>query len=80
MNIPNLKIQRTSKYLGSLPMYDVEGINDFREYLKEVHGVTSIRIRGRHDNRKKALGRKWAARTQNDIPWRQAQWVSFYAR
>lgn len=80
MNTPNFRIKRTPTYLGSLPMYDVDGINDFREYLKEQHGVTSVRIRGRHEDRKQVLGRKWAAGTQNDIPWRKAQWVAFYAR
>jgi hypothetical protein len=80
MNTPNFRIKRTPTYLGSLPMYDVQGIKDFRESLKEQYGVTAIRIRGRHDDRKAVLGRKWVAGAQNDIPWKQAQWVAFYKR
>ena len=37
-----------------------------------------VRPRGRHSNRKAVLGGSWRARTQNDIPWRQAERVSFY--
>ena len=37
-----------------------------------------IRPRGRHSDRKKVLGGKWRKWTQNDIPWRKAETVSFY--
>ena len=37
-----------------------------------------VRPRGRHSNRKSVLGGSWKAGTQNDIPWRQAERVSFY--
>lgn len=80
MNIPNNIPVRTSKHLGALPMYDVDGIKRFVELLKKEHGVTSIRIRGRHSNRKSVLGSDWKAGTQNDIPWKRAEWVAFYAR
>jgi len=80
MNVPRKIANRSTKFLGALPMYDVDGINNFREHLKEIDGVTSIRIRGRHNDRKSVLGSKWSAGTQNDIPWRKAQWVAFYAR
>ena len=39
-----------------------------------------IRPRGRHSNRKKVLGSRWRRWTQNDIPWRLAETVSFYKR
>ena len=37
-----------------------------------------IRPRGRHSDRKKVLGSKWRKWTQNDIPWRMAETVTFY--
>jgi hypothetical protein len=37
-----------------------------------------VRPRGRHSDRKKVLGGKWRRWTQNDIPWRLAETVSFY--
>lgn len=39
-----------------------------------------IRPRGRNSNRKLVLGSEWRAGTQNDIPWRKAETVSFYKR
>lgn len=47
--------------------------------LSFQHGCR-IRPRGRHSNRKKVLGGKWRKWTQNDIPWRLAETVSFYKR
>ena len=37
-----------------------------------------VRPRGRHSDRKSVLGFKWKKWTQNDIPWRMAQRVTFY--
>jgi hypothetical protein len=80
MNIPKNIPNRSSKYLCSFPMYDVDAINQFRERLKHSFDVTAIQIRGRHSNRKSVLGEGWRAGTQNDIPWKQAEWVAFYRR
>ncbi len=45
--------------------------------LSEIYGC-QVRPRGRHSNRKAVLGRFWRKHNQNDIPWRQAERVSFY--
>lgn len=45
--------------------------------LSNIFGC-QVRPRGRHSNRKAALGNRWSKGTQNDIPWRQAERVSFY--
>ena len=37
-----------------------------------------IRPRGRHSDRKKVLGGRWRKWSQNDIPWRMAERVTFY--
>jgi hypothetical protein len=45
--------------------------------LAGIYGC-SIRPRGRHSDRKKVLGSKWRKWSQNDIPWRKAETVTFY--
>jgi hypothetical protein len=45
--------------------------------LSKIYGC-QVRPRGRHSNRKSVLGHSWRAGTQNDIPWKQAERVSFY--
>jgi len=45
--------------------------------LTGIYGC-SIRPRGRHSDRKKVLGSKWRKWSQNDIPWRKAETVTFY--
>lgn len=37
-----------------------------------------VRPRGRHSDRKSVLGFKWRKWSQNDIPWRMAERVTFY--
>ena len=39
---------------------------------------TPVRPRGRHSDRKNVLGFKWRKWSQNDIPWRMAERVTFY--
>lgn len=45
--------------------------------LSAQYGCT-IRPRGRHSDRKAVLGGRWRKWSQNDIPWRKAETVSFY--
>lgn len=45
--------------------------------LESIFGCR-IRPRGRHSDRKSVLGSGYRAGTQNDIPWRKAETVSFY--
>jgi hypothetical protein len=80
MRLPNNVSHRSPLYLGSLPFTDVAHIKAFKESLKELHGVTSIRVRGRHSDRKSVLKSAWRRRDQNDIPWVKAEWVAFYKR
>jgi hypothetical protein len=52
-------------------------IQAIKNVLSGIFGCT-IRPRGRHSNRKAALGSAWRRGSQNDIPWRMAERVSFY--
>lgn len=55
-----------------------EQIQLIKQALESIYGTKRIRPRGRHSNRKAALGRLWFRGTQNDIPWRKAETVAFY--
>lgn len=52
-------------------------ITAIKTLLESIYGCR-IRPRGRHSDRKKVLGNRWRCWSQNDIPWRQAETVSFY--
>ena len=52
-------------------------IKTLTKALSQLYGC-AIRPRGRHTNRKSVLGGAWHPGTQNDIPWRKAETVSFY--
>lgn len=47
-----------------------------KKMLESIYGCR-IRPRGRHSNRK-AVVRGWSPGTQNDVPWRVAERVTFY--
>ncbi len=53
-------------------------ILSLKKLLSAMTGSGRILPRGRHSDRKKALGGKWRKWAQNDIPWRQAETVTFY--
>ena len=61
----------------TVPFQSESQINYLRKILSETFGC-QVRPRGRHSNRKAVLGKRWYKGTQNDIPWKQAERVSFY--
>lgn len=61
----------------SVKFESVEQIKSIVKELSNQYGCV-IRPRGRHSNRKSVLGNGWRRNTQNDIPWRMAENVSFY--
>lgn len=70
---------KSASFLLKMPFtYEADIINTANA-LKTQHGCR-IRIRGRHSDRKKVLGRGWSKWSQNDIPWRKAETVAFYKR
>jgi hypothetical protein len=52
-------------------------IKAITKMLSAIYG-SPVRPRGRHSDRKKVLGGKWRRWSQNDIPWRMAETVTFY--
>ena len=68
-----------SNALLTVPFQDELQIKSLVKVLSLEHNCR-IRPRGRHSDRKKVLGNGWRKMTQNDIPWRLAETVSFYKR
>ena len=66
----------TSNYLFTVENSNVERTMAIRKELTKIYGP--LRLRGRHSNRKKILGKNWFAGTQNDINWKLGEYVSFY--
>jgi hypothetical protein len=53
-------------------------ILSIKKLLSATCGGGRVRPRGRHSNRKAVLGNGYRPGTQNDIPWRMAETVTFY--
>ena len=61
----------------TVPFHSEEQIKALVKELSQTFGC-QVRPRGRHSNRKAVLGNWWRKHSQNDIPWRKAERVSFY--
>lgn len=71
-----IKDKKMSSVL-SVPFESENQIKAITKMLSSIFGC-QVRPRGRHSNRKAILGSGWRKHNQNDIPWRQAERVSFY--
>jgi hypothetical protein len=67
---------RTTNYIATIPMKNVEQVYEVKKTLEQIFGW--VVLRGRHSDRKKVLGDMWYKFTQNDIPWRKAQYIDIY--
>lgn len=65
------------KAVFKAPFKSEAQIRAITKILSEYYGCP-VRPRGRHSNRKNVLGSMWRPGTQNDIPWKLAETVSFY--
>lgn len=76
--IPHYKtiMKRTSTYIATIPMKNVEQVIEVKKTLEQIFGW--VVLRGRHSDRKKVLGDNWRCSKQNDIPWRKAQRIDIY--
>ena len=68
---------RSGNYLFTVDN-DADGIEKIKAVKDTFNGIFKLRLRGRHHDRKTALGDKWEAGTQNDIPWKQAEKIAVY--
>lgn len=67
---------KTNVFLVKVDNSDIEKTIALRKELTKIYGP--LRLRGRHSDRKKVLGNSWRRWSQNDIPWRLGETVSFY--
>lgn len=67
---------RTTNYIATIPMKNVEQVYEVKKTLEQIFGW--VVLRGRHSDRKSVLGNRWYKFTQNDIPWRKAQYIDIY--
>ena len=69
-------MKRTSTYIATIPMKNVEQVIEVKKTLEQIFGW--VVLRGRHSDRQKVLGDSYRRGTQNDIPWRKAEYIDIY--
>lgn len=68
--------QRTNTYIATIPMVNEATTIEVKKVLEQIFGW--VVLRGRNKDRKSVLGNGWYKWTQNDIPWRKAQYIDVY--
>lgn len=66
---------RTSNYIATIPMKNEEQVLEVKKVLEQIFGW--VTLRGRHSDRKSVV-KNWMKWKQNDVPWRQAQYIDIY--
>ena len=68
--------KRSKFYIATIPMKSEEQVIEVKKVLEQIFGW--VTLRGRHQYRKSLLGKQWRRGSQNDIPWRRAQYIDVY--
>ena len=66
---------RTSNYIATIPMKNEEQVLEVKKVLEQIFGW--VTLRGRHSDRKSVV-KGWYKSSQNDVPWRVAQYIDIY--
>ncbi len=66
---------RTKNYIATIPMKSEEQVIEIKKALEQIFGW--VVLRGRHNNRKSVVT-NWRKFTQNDVPWRKAEYIDVY--
>lgn len=66
---------RTSNYIATIPMKNEEQVLEVKKVLEQIFGW--VTLRGRHSDRKSVV-KGWSKKRQNDVPWRQSQYIDIY--
>lgn len=69
-------MKRSKYYIATIPMKSEEQVIEVKKVLEQIFGW--VTLRGRSKNRKTILGSSWRKHSQNDIPWRKAEYVDVY--
>jgi hypothetical protein len=70
-----MSINRTKNFIATIPMKNEEQVIEVKKVLEQIFGW--VVLKGRHSNRKSVVTnwRKW---TQNDVPWKLAEYIDIY--
>lgn len=68
-------MKRTANYIATIPMKSEEQVLEVKKVLEQIFGW--VTLRGRHSDRKSVVT-NWAKWRQNDVPWRQSQYIDIY--
>ena len=66
---------RTPNYIATIPMKNEEQVLEVKKVLEQIFGW--VTLRGRHSDRKSVV-KGWGKSRQNDVPWRQSQYIDIY--
>ncbi len=69
-------MKRSKYYIATIPMKSEEQVIEVKKVLEQIFGW--VTLRGRSRNRKTILGGAWRRGSQNDIPWRRAEYIDVY--
>jgi hypothetical protein len=69
-------MKRSKYYIATIPMKSEEQVIEVKKVLEQIFGW--VTLRGRSKNRKTILGSAWRRGSQNDIPWRRAEYIDVY--
>jgi hypothetical protein len=69
-------MKRSKYYIATIPMKSEEQVIEVKKVLEQIFGW--VTLRGRSKNRKTILGSSWLKHSQNDIPWRRAEYIDVY--
>lgn len=70
-----MSVNRTPNYIATIPMKNEEQVIEVKKVLEQIFGW--VTLRGRHSDRKSVV-KGWMKWKQNDVPWRQAQYIDIY--
>ena len=68
-------MKRTANYIATIPMKNEEQVLEVKKVLEQIFGW--VTLRGRHSDRKSVV-KGWRKSRQNDVPWRQSQYIDIY--
>lgn len=68
--------KRTKVFIVRIPNTGEDRVLETKRALESIFGW--VVLRGRHRNRKAILGNEWRKYSQNDIPWRKAEFIDVY--
>jgi len=66
---------RTKNFIATIPMKNEEQVFEIKKVLEQIFGW--VVLKGRHSNRKSVVT-NWSKGTQNDVPWRKAEYIDIY--